>query len=238
MGKMISFKRPDGQSVNGYLAEPAKGPSASERKTAAPGVVVIQEWWGLNDQIKGVADKLANAGYRALVPDLYRGKTALEAKEAEHLMKNLNFGDAAGQDVRGAVKHLKSTGSPKAGVTGFCMGGAVTLLSAVNVPEADAAATWYGYPPLEYIDASKIKAPLLGHFATDDQFFTIDKVEELEKKLRDAKVKFEFHRYKAKHAFANEEADTKKLPPLEYNPKAAELAWKRTMEFLDKHLKK
>ena len=125
MGKMISYKRPDGQSVSGYLAEPANG-------AAAPGMVVIQEWWGLNDQIKGVADKLAAAGYRALVPDLYRGKVALEANEAEHLMTGLNFGDAAGQDVRGAVQHLKATGSAKVGVTGFCMGGALTLLSAVQ----------------------------------------------------------------------------------------------------------
>lgn len=231
MGKMISFKRPDGQSVNGYLAEPAQG-------AKAPGIVVIQEWWGLNNQIKGVADKLAKAGYRALVPDLFRGKVTLEAKEAEHLMTNLDFGDAAGQDVRGAVQHLKATGSPKVGVTGFCMGGALTLLSAVNVPEVDAAAAWYGFPPLEYVDASKIKAPLLGHYGLDDQFFPIAKVDELEQKLRDAKVKFEFHRYKAKHAFANEEANEMNLPPLEYNPEAAALAWKRTMEFLGKHLKK
>ena len=231
MGKMTSFKRPDGKSAEGYLAEPAQA-------AKAPGVVVIQEWWGLTDQIKGVADRLAKAGYRALVPDLYRGKKTLEAKEAEHLMTNLNFGDAAGQDVRGAVQHLKSTGSPKVGVTGFCMGGALTLLSAVNVPEADASAAWYGFPPLEYIDPSKIKAPLLGHYALEDQFFPIAKVDELEKKLRDAKVKFEFHRYQAKHAFANEEANERKLPPLEYNPQAAELAWKRTMEFLERHLKK
>ena len=230
MGKMISFKRPDGQSVNGYLAEPAQG-------AKAPGMVVIQEWWGLTDQIKGVADRLAKAGYRALVPDLYRGKMTLEAKEAEHLMGSLNFGEVAGQDVRGAVQHLKSSGSAKAGITGFCMGGALTLLSAVNVPEADAAVAWYGFPPLEYVDATKIRAPLLGHYALDDQFFPIGKVDELEKKLRDAKVKFEFHRYKAKHAFANETANERKLPPLEYNPQAAELAWKRTMEFLDKQLK-
>jgi carboxymethylenebutenolidase len=231
MGQMTSFKRPDGQSVQGYLAEPAAGGKA-------PGLVVIQEWWGLNDQIKGVADKLAKAGYRALVPDLYRGKIALAANEAEHLMSNLNFGDAAGQDVRGAVQHLKSSGSAKAGVTGFCMGGALTLLAAVNVPELDAAVAWYGFPPLEYVDASKIRAPLLGHYAIDDVPFPIAKVDELEKKLREAKVKFEFHRYKAKHAFANEEANSKKLAMLEYNPQAAELAWKRTMEFLDKSLKK
>jgi len=231
MGKMTSYKRPDGKSVNGYLAEPAGA-------AKAPGIVVIQEWWGLNDQIKGVADKLAKAGYRALVPDLYRGKIALAANEAEHLMNNLDFGDAAGQDVRGALQHLKSSGSAKAGVTGFCMGGALTLLAAVNVPELDAAVAWYGFPPLEYVDASKIRAPLLGHYAIDDVPFPIAKVDELERKLREANVKFEFHRYKAKHAFANEEANSKKLAMLEYNPQAAELAWKRTMEFLDKSLKK
>ena len=230
MGKTISYKRPDGQSVNGYLAEPTQG-------SKAPGMVVIQEWWGLNDQIKGVADKLAAAGYRALVPDLYRGKATVDAKEAEHLMTGLNFGDAAGQDIRGAVQYLKSSGSAKAGITGFCMGGALTLLGAVNVPESDAAVAWYGFPPLEYIDPSKIKAPLLGHYAIHDEFFTIDKVDELEKKLRGAGVKFEFHRYDAKHAFANETADSKNLPPLKYNPQAAEQAWKRTMDFLDRQLK-
>ena len=230
MGQMISFKRPDGASVQGYLAEPKAG-------AAAPAMVVIQEWWGLNDQIKGVADKLASAGYRALVPDLYRGKLALAVNEAEHLMTNLNFGDAAGQDVRGAVQHLKASGSKKAGVTGFCMGGALTLLSLVNVPEADAGVCWYGYPPLEYIDPSKIKAPLLAHWATEDAAFPIARVDELEKKLREATVKFEFHRYNAKHAFANETADSRKLPIVQYDAEAATLAWRRTMEFLDRHLK-
>ena len=230
MGNMTSYKRPDGKSVNGYLAEPAQG-------TKAPGMVVIQEWWGLTDQIKGVADKLAKAGYRALVPDLYRGKIALEANEAKHLMEGLNFGDAAGQDIRGAVQYLKKD-SPKVGVTGFCMGGALTVLSAVNVPEADAEVIWYGYPPLQYVDASKIKAPLLGHWALHDQAFAISGVDELEKKLKAANVKYEFHRYDAKHAFANEIADTKKLDMLKYDPKAAEQAWKRTMEFLDRNLKK
>jgi carboxymethylenebutenolidase len=230
MGQMISYKRPDGKNVNGYLAEPAGGSKAS-------GMVVIQEWWGLNDQIKGVADKLAKAGYRALVPDLYRGKSTVDAKEAEHLMTGLNFGDAAGQDVRGAVQHLKSTGSAKAGVTGFCMGGALTLLAAVNVPEADAGVVWYGFPPLEYVDASKIKIPLLGHYAIHDVPFPIAKVDELEKKLRAAGVKFEFHRYDAKHAFANETADEKKLDMLKYNPGAAKTAWDRTMDFLAKNLK-
>jgi carboxymethylenebutenolidase len=230
MGKTISYKRPDGQSVAGYLALPAQA-------AGAPGMVVIQEWWGLNDQIKGVADKLAAAGYRALVPDLYRGKVALAANEAQHLMTGLDFGDAAGQDVRGAVRHLKATGSAKVGVTGFCMGGALTVLSAVNVPEADAAVVWYGFPPLEYVDATKITAPMLGHYATEDEAFPIAKVDELEGKLRAANVKFQFHRYHAKHAFANETADSKNLPMLKYDAGAAALAWQRTMDFLAKHLK-
>src|SRR5881394_2954341 len=229
MAKTIEYKRPDGKTVKGYLAEPAAG-------AKAPGMVVVQEWWGLNDQIRGVADKLAKAGYRALVPDLYRGKTAVDAKEANHLMTGLNFGDAAGQDIRGAVQYLKKSGSPKVGVTGFCMGGALTVLSAVNVPEMNAGVIWYGYPPLEYVDASKIKAPLLGHFATRDQAFPIGKVDELEKKLRAAGAKFEFHRYDAKHAFANETANEKKLDFLEYKPDLAELAWKRTLDFLAKTL--
>lgn len=230
MGKTVNYQRPDGESVNGYLAEGAHG-------AAAPGIVVIQEWWGLNDQIRGVADKLASAGYRALVPDLYRGKVALEANEAEHFMQGLDFAVAAGQDVRGAVQYLKASGSTKVGVTGFCMGGALTLLAAVNVPEADAAVVWYGYPPLEYVDATRIRAPLMGHWATEDAAFPIAKVEVLEKKLLDAKVAFEFHRYRAKHAFANETADSRNLPFLKHDAAAAELAWRRTMEFFAKHLK-
>lgn len=229
MSTTTHYSRPDGQTVNAYLAEPAAG-------AKSPGIVVIQEWWGLNGQIKSVADKLAAAGYRALVPDLYRGKLALEAKEAEHLMKGLDFGSAAGQDIRGAVQHLKTTGSAKVAVTGFCMGGALTVLSSVHVPELDAAVIWYGFPPLEYVDASKIRAPLLGHWGIHDEFFPIAGVEALERKLKAAEVNYEFFRYDAKHAFANEEADSKNLPPLGYSASAAKLAWQRTMDFLQKRL--
>ncbi|MGA2840631.1 MAG: dienelactone hydrolase family protein [Steroidobacteraceae bacterium] len=229
MGSTISYRRPDGQSVDGFLEEAAHG--------SAPGIVVIQEWWGLNDQIRGVASKLAAAGYRALVPDLYRGKVALEANEAEHLMHGLDFAAAAGQDVRGAVQYLKATGSAKVGVTGFCMGGALTLLAAVHVPEADAAVVWYGYPPLEYIDATLIRVPLMAHWATQDAAFPIGGVDKLEQKLRDAHVPYDFHRYEAKHAFANETADSKHIPMLKHDPAAAELAWRRTLEFFARHLK-
>ena len=225
----ITYQRPDGSSVEAYLAEP-------ENLSNAPGIVVIQEWWGLNDQIKGVADRLAKAGYRALVSDLYRGKMALEANEAEHLMNGLNFGDAAGQDIRGAVQYLKASGSAKVAVTGFCMGGALTVLSACNVPELDAAVVWYGYPPLEYVDASKVKAPMLAHWALHDDAFAIEGVGHLEEKLKAAGADLQFYRYDAKHAFANEEADSRNLPFLKYQADAAKLAWERTMEFLSKHL--
>ncbi len=224
---MITFTGPDGKDCSAFYAEPKAG-------NRAPAMGVIQEWWGLNDQIKGVANRLAAAGYRALVPDLYRGKVGLNAKEAEHLMTNLNFGDAATQDIRGAVQYLKQT-SQKAGVTGFCMGGALTVLAAVNVPEANACVSWYGCPPLDYVDASKIKAPVMGHWAIEDAYFPMQQVEGLEEKLKKANVKYEFHKYKAKHAFANE---TLKDPsaPIAYDANAAETAWSRTMTFLKQHL--
>ena len=226
---MIEYKRPDGQSVNGYLAEPTD-------QSHTPGVVVIQEWWGLDSEVKAVADRLAKSGYRALVPDLYRGKLALEAKEAEHLMGDLNFGDAAGQDIRGAVQYLKTTGSKKVAVTGFCMGGALTVLSACHVPELDGTVVWYGYPPLEYVDAKAITKPMMAHWASHDDLFAISGVDQLDTKLTEANIQHEFYRYDAKHAFANPKADSRGMPPLQYNEAAANLAWERTMAFLKKNL--
>lgn len=226
---MVQFTRPDGKTVDGYLVESPNGANA-------PGIVVIQEWWGLDEQIKEVANRLANAGYRALVPDLYRGKLALEAKEAEHLMNDLNFGDAASQDIRGAVQYLKATGSAKVAVTGFCMGGALTVLSACFVPELDATVVWYGNPPAEYVDANNITKPMMGHWSMQDEFFSPAGVDELEQKLKLAGVEHEFHRYDAKHAFANPQSDARGLAPLQYHPEAAELAWKRSLDFLNKHL--
>jgi len=226
---MIQFTRPDGKTVDGYLAEPANSANA-------PGVVVLQEWWGLDDEVMSVADRLAKAGYRALVPDLYRGKLALEANEAEHLMNDLNFGDAASQDVRGAVQYLKATGSSKVAVTGFCMGGALTILAACNVPELDASIVWYGNPPLEYVNAEAISKPMLAHWALHDEFFAAAGVDQLEEKLKHAGVNYEFHRYDAKHAFANPKSDSRGMPPLKYDADAAKLAWDRTLDFLKKHL--
>jgi len=229
MGNMVSFNRPDGQRVQGYLAEPAQA-------AGAPAIVVIQEWWGLNGQIRGVADRLALAGYVALVPDLYRGKLTVEAEEAHHLMSGLDFGDAASQDIRGAVQYLKIR-STKVGVTGFCMGGALTLLALSNVPELDAGVVWYGCPPLEYIDASKIKVPVQGHFGTQDQFFAIATIDELETKLKSAGVATDFHRYLAHHAFANETAvGPGRIPATQYDPVWAQQAWDRALRFFGRTL--
>ena len=222
MGKKITFKRPDGKESTGYYAIPSAGENA-------PGVVIIQEWWGLNDQIKGVANRLAEIQYRALVPDLYRGTVTLEVAEAEHLMGNLDFGDAATQEIRGAVQYLKENSS-KVAVLGFCMGGALSILTAVHVKEANAVVCWYGVPPEEAADPSTIKIPLQGHFAQEDEFFPPTQVDALEARLKKGNATYEIYRYQAKHAFGNETGDN-------HDPEATKLAWQRTVDFLAKHIK-
>lgn len=225
MAQTIEFRRPDGQTVKGHLAEAAQPLGA---------VVVIQEWWGLNDQIRGVAQRFAEAGFTALVPDLYRGKSTVEAEEAHHLMSGLNFGEAAQQDIRGAVQYLKgrNIGRGKVGVTGYCMGGALTVLASTMVPEMDAGVIWYGLPPLEFVDASKIKAPLQAHWATQDGAFPIASVDGLEAKFKDANVCYEGFRYLAHHAFANETAQGRnRIAMTQYDAAWAQIAWDRTMRF-------
>ncbi len=219
MGETITFKRPDGKEVSGYRA------SAGDN---APGMVVIQEWWGVNDQIKGVADKLAGLGYTSVVPDLYKGVVTVEAEEASHLMQNLDFADA-NTDVCSAVAHLKQS-CPKVGVIGFCMGGALTVLAAVYSDAADAACCWYGVPPEEAADTRTISIPFQGHFALEDGFFTPDKVDALEARLKEGNVTHEIYRYQAQHAFGNETGAA-------YNADAANLAWERSTDFLARNLK-
>jgi len=227
MGSTITYTRPDGKTVQGYLAS-APGATAS--------IVVIQEWWGLNDQIRGVAERIALAGYNALVPDLYRGKSTVEAEEAGHLMNALDFADAASQDVRGAVTYLKAMGT-KVGVTGYCMGGALTVLASTMVPEMDAGVVWYGLPPLAFVDASKIKAPLMAHWATQDAAFAIADVDKLEEALKAAGVDYTGHRYMAQHAFANETATgPARLPITQYDAAWAQIAWDRSFRFFGRHL--
>lgn len=230
MAQTVTVTRPDGQTYSAYLAEPAGGGAG------APGVVVIQEWWGLNDQIRCVADRLAEAGFVALVPDLYRGKSTVEAEEAHHLMSGLNFGEAASQDIRGAVQFLKAR-CPKVGVTGYCMGGALTILTLTMAPEADAGVVWYGYPPLEYVNAAAIQAPVMAHWATQDVPFPIAGVDALEAKLAEAKVTYTGHRYLAHHGFANETAQGPgRIEMTQYDARWAQAAWDRTVRFFGRHL--
>ena len=220
MGETVTFKRPDVGDCAGYYARPAAAEDA-------PGVVVIQEWWGLDANIRSVADRLAENGYRALVPDIYRGKATVEAAEAAHLMGTLDFMDAATQDLRGAVQCLKQS-SRKVAAIGFCMGGALSILVAIHVPEVDAVSCWYGVPPPEAGDPRMIRVPLQGHFALNDAYFPTAVVDRLEAALKSGGIPHDFYRYQANHAFANKTGDN-------YDHEAAELAWQRTLAFLAKN---
>ena len=215
MGTMIEFARPDGGKTKGYLS------TAGQRR---PGVVVIQEWWGLNDQICGVADRFARAGYNALAPDLYKGRLTTRPDEANHLMTGLDFADATHQDLRGAARHLQAQ-SGKVAVMGYCMGGALTIAAAVHVTEFAAGVCFYGIPPKAFADPAKIRMPLQGHFANKDDWCTPAAVDDLETTLKAAGVKHEIYRYDAAHAFANERSSA-------YDVACANQAWDRMADFL------
>jgi carboxymethylenebutenolidase len=223
MGTKISFKRPDGKEASGYLAKPGRA--------RAPGIIVIQEWWGLEDQIKGMCDRFALAGYEALAPDLYAGTVIPyhDADAAGREMNSLNFLDATDQTVRGAAIYLKQSGA-KVAITGFCMGGALAVLGAIRVPELAAAVCFYGLPPAEVGKPADIRIPLQAHFANQDDWCTPKTVDEFEAALKAAGKSAEIYRYDAQHAFMNEQR-------LEvHDRKAAELAWERTLAFLGKQL--
>ena len=220
MGAMVDFKRPDGSTCKGYLAEAGNG---------KPGLVVIQEWWGLNDQIKRVADRFAAAGYNALAPDLYKGRVTQEPDEANHLMNGLDFVGASDQDIAGAVKHLADL-SRKVGVTGFCLGGALTIAACARVPGIACGVPYYGVPPTELADPAKIKVPIQGHFANKDDWCTPELVGNFEKAMKAAGKSLELFRYDAEHAFVNEQRQAV------HDREAAELAWGRATDFFKKHL--
>ena len=222
MSDTIQITRPDGKTTPAIELLPAK-------PNGAPGVVLIQEWWGINAQIQRVGQRLADAGYRVLIPNLYRGSAALDTAEAQHKMNNLDFADAAGQDIRGAVQRLKKS-AQQVGVLGFCMGGVLAVLAAMHVPEADAAVSWYGIPPATAGDPATIRIPLQCHFALRDQFFPIASADALEQKLVAGHVVHECYRYDARHAFFNEDWDF-------YDADCAKLAWQRSLAFLQQHLR-
>ena len=217
----IAFSRPDGEICSGYLAEPAKAPNGH-------GIVIIHELWGLAPPILEMAERCASEGYRALVPDLFRGRRARDLQEGFELMTALDMPNAVEQDLRGAVQWMKRAGS-KVAALGFCMGGGLSIMAAARVPELDAAVCFYGVPPTQLLDAGAIRIPLLGHFAKLDDWCTPAKVEALEHALQASGVDYELHRYDASHAFMNREGRG-------YSEAAAVLAWQRTLEFLDRKL--
>jgi carboxymethylenebutenolidase len=228
MGSMIEFTRLDGKTAPGYYA-PAS-------VAGSPGVVLFEEWWGLDDRIKATADRLASHGFGVVVPDLYRGRSAATGDEANHLMEGLDFGDAATQDAAGAAAFLREHGAKRVGVMGFCMGGALAMLAVMHGKEFEAASLWYGYPPPDAGDPASISIPLQGHWALEDGHFTIEGVEGIEKRLREAGVSFEFYRYDAKHGFYNTgEPGAGGLG--HHHPEHAEKAWQRTIEFFDRTLR-
>src|SRR6266852_1654135 len=223
MGTSVTFKRPDGKDASGYLANAARG--------NAPCVVVIQEWWGLSEQIKGLCDRFAVAGFDALAPDLYKGKVVpyhdMDAAGKE--MNSLDFIDATTQTVRGAALYLGKNGA-KVGLTGFCLGGAVTIIGAAKIPELAAGVVFYGIPPEAAAKPADIKIPLQAHFANKDDWCTPQVVDAFEKAMKAAGKSLELFRYDAEHAFVNEQRQSV------HDRAAAELAWGRATEFFRKHL--
>ena len=190
-----------------------------------PAIVVLQEWWGVNEQIQSVAQRFAEAGFVALVPDLYHGKLAKDAEEASALMKALDHGKAV-QEIAGAVAFLRERSNGKVAVTGYCLGGALAFASAVNIRNLAAVVPFYGLPG--DLDWTKIDAPVQAHFASHDDWATVAGAQ----KIKDAvKVPMELHVYDAQHAFANERR------PEVYHAEAAKQSWDRAVAFIREHTK-
>lgn len=224
MGEIVDFPFAGG-NTGGYLSIPESG--------NGPGVVVIQEWWGLVDHVKDVCDRFAAEGFVALAPDLYHGKTTKSPDEAGKLMMAMRI-DQAQNDLGAAVEYLSThdaVTSEKIGVVGFCMGGALSLYTATKNPHIGACVVFYGGHPKVKPDLPNLHAPVLGLYAERDGFVTPASVRELESNLKQLGKQIETHIYPGTdHAFFN---DTR---PEVYDDEAAADAWRRTVEFLRKHL--
>jgi carboxymethylenebutenolidase len=212
--------------VADYLARPSH---------PAPAVVLIQEWWGVVDQIKGVADRLAAEGFVVLVPDLYDGAKASEPSAAEKLMMSLDM-ERAAKDLRGAVGQLLESGevsSDRVGCVGFCMGGGLALLLASLEPAVTATVNYYGAFPWDDVelDVSGIHGNVLLHYASDDDWATPAFGHDLERRLTENGVSATLHVYEgAGHAFMDE------TRPESHDPVATETSWRRTVAFLRSEL--
>lgn len=216
----------NGSSASGYLGVPASG--------SGPAVVVLQEWWGLDDHIRSVVDRLAQAGFIALAPDLYHGETTTEPSEAQQKMMALSIGQAE-KEMAGAVDflvaHAGYTGTG-VGAIGWCLGGGLSVWAAATNPEIAATVSYYYVMMHGKPDFSKIGGPILGHFGTADDFIPVATSEALLVELREAGVEAEFVFYEgAGHAFFN---DTNRLGT--YDADAAARSWERSVDFLREHL--
>jgi len=222
-GRMVEFSS-NGGTANGYLATPAAG--------KGQGVLVIQEWWGLVGHIKKVCDRFAAAGYSALAPDMYHGKTANEPDGAGKLFMALNIGQAE-KDLAGAAKFLAGHSSTaKLGAVGFCMGGQLALFAGTTNASIGAVVDFYGIHPNVKPDYAKLAGPVLGLFAEKDGFVTPDTARGVEAAIKKAGKPVSIHIYpKVDHGFFNDER------PDVYDKASAEDAWKRTLAHFAANLK-
>lgn len=216
-----------GGTAPGYLATPD---SAS-----GPATIVLQEWWGLDSNIRDMCDRFAGEGFFALAPDLFRGETTDQPDEAEQQMMAMSM-DQTATDMRGAVDFLaKQEGVEGEGIgsVGFCLGGGLSVWAGTVNSKVKAVVSYYYVMPHGKPDFSKLRAPVLGHFGTRDEFTSVDDAKALEQEIAGAsgqRVKFEFYEGQG-HAFAN---DHNRLGT--YDEDAAERSWRQTIDFLRSNL--
>ncbi|WP_019547743.1 dienelactone hydrolase family protein [Streptomyces sulphureus] len=213
--------------IYGYLALPPSG--------SGPGVIVIQEWWGLTDQIAAVADRLAASGYVALAPDLYGGRTTHDSADAFRMLQELPREEGV-RKLLGAVDHLlghEAVRGDALGAVGFCMGGGFVLsLAAAAGDRIAAAVPYYGIVTGEDVDFGTVRAAVLGHYGDRDETIPRELPDQVAEEIRTAAgVPVEIHHYDAGHAFANDEDHLGT-----YDPELARTAWERTLAFLGEKL--
>lgn len=223
-GEMIQF-RANGRMTPGYL---------NAHAGTGPGLIVVQEWWGLVDHIKHLVDRFAAEGFIGLAPDLYHGTQAKSPDDAGKLLMALNIAEA-GVDLRGAADYLlglPSVRPKKVGAVGFCMGGQLALFGAQEHPDKiSAAVNFYGIHPKVPIDPAKLRVPVLAHFGRADPSVKEADARALAARYQAAGAPFEAHFYDAGHAFFNDSR------PQVFDAPSADLAWQRTLGFLRAHLR-
>ncbi|MEM9292642.1 MAG: dienelactone hydrolase family protein [Acidobacteriota bacterium] len=228
VGEEIVYGTLDGTELTGYLARPADAGDAPH-----PGIVVIQEWWGLNDNIRAAARRLAGEGYQALAVDLYGGEVAAEPEQARALMSASRENPQWLQDnLRAGHDFLRQQGAPKVGSVGWCFGGGLSLRLALELEgELDAAVMYYGSVVTEKESLATLETPLLGLFGDQDQGIPVEGVQAMDAALQELGKEATVIVYAdADHAFANPTGNR-------YQEAAATAAWEQSQAFFARHLK-